>query len=184
MTFWILILGKVYNVTEWAKEDPAGATPFVNLAGQDVTDLLITFHPGTAWKHLDKLFTGYHLKSLWVHMLSGAILGLAWMQIAYLGHDVGPYQMMATRGWKTFAGIFIGNCITGISITWWKWTHNAHHIACNSLGYDPDLQHLPMFIVSSKLFNSVTSVFYGRQLTFDPLARFFVSYQHYLFCRP
>ncbi|XP_076892835.1 delta(8)-fatty-acid desaturase-like [Bidens hawaiensis] len=229
---WISIQGKVYNVTTWAKEHPGGDIPLLNLAGQDVTDAFIAFHPGTAWKYLDKLFTGYHLKdyqvsevsrdyrklasefakagtfdkkghgviyslcfvslllsacvygvlcseSFWVHMLSGATLGLAWMQIAYLGHDAGHYQMMATRGWNKFAGIFIGNCITGISIAWWKWTHNAHHIACNSLDYDPDLQHLPMLAVSSKLFNSLTSVFYGRQLTFDPLARFFVSYQHY-----
>ncbi|MFS7943588.1 putative acyl-lipid (11-3)-desaturase [Helianthus anomalus] len=37
-----------------------------------------------------------------IHMLSGAILGLAWMQIAYLGHDAGQYQMIVTRGWKSF----------------------------------------------------------------------------------
>ncbi|KAI3498255.1 hypothetical protein L1887_34026 [Cichorium endivia] len=231
---WISIQGKVYNVTEWAKQHPGGDIPLLNLSGQDVTDAFIAFHPGTAWAHLNNLFTGYHLSdyhvsevsrdyrklasefskagmfdkkghgviyslifvslllsatvygvlytsSFWVHMLSGALLGLAWMQIAYLGHDAGHYQMMSTRGWNKFAGIFIGNCITGISIAWWKWTHNAHHIACNSLDYDPDLQHLPMLAVSNKLFTSLTSVFYGRQLTFNPLARFFVSYQHYTY---
>ncbi|CAI9292110.1 unnamed protein product [Lactuca saligna] len=182
---WISIQGKVYNVTEWSKIHPGGDIPLLNLAGQDVTDAFIAFHPGTAWQHLQNLFTGYHLKdyqvsdiskdyrklasefskagmfdkkghgviyslcfvslllsacvygvlystSVAIHMLSGALLGLAWMQIAYLGHDAGHYQMMSTRGWNKFAGIFIGNCITGISIAWWKWTHNAHHIACNS----------------------------------------------------
>nr|GFB53504.1 delta(8)-fatty-acid desaturase [Tanacetum cinerariifolium] len=128
----------------------------MNLAGQDVTDAFIAFHPGSAWQHLNELFTGYHLKdyqvsevskdyrklasefakagmfekkghgviyslcfvslllsacvygvlystSFWVHMMAGAVLGLAWMQIAYLGHDAGHYQMMATRGWNKFA---------------------------------------------------------------------------------
>ncbi|KAM7472253.1 hypothetical protein LguiA_010436 [Lonicera macranthoides] len=231
---WISIQGKVYNVTDWAKRHPGGDIPLLNMAGQDVTDAFIAFHPGTAWQYLDKLFTGYHLKdfqisevskdyrklasqfakaglfedkghgviyslcfvslmllacvygvlcsnSFWVHMLCGALLGFSWIQVAYMGHDSGHYQIMTSKGWNKFVGILIGNCVTGISIAWWKWTHNAHHIACNSLDYDPDLQHLPMMAVSSRLFNSLTSSFYGRKLTFDPLARFFVSYQHLSF---
>ncbi|KAK3024484.1 hypothetical protein RJ639_043801 [Escallonia herrerae] len=231
---WISIQGKVYNVTDWAKIHPGGDVPLLNMAGQDVTDPFIAFHPGTAWKHLDKFYTGYHVKdyqvsevskdfrklatefvkagmfekkghqviyslcfvslmlfaciygvlrsdSFWVHMLSGALLGFSWIQVAYLGHDSGHYQMMTTCGWNKFMGILIGNCVTGISIAWWKWTHNAHHIAVNSLDYDPDLQHLPMLAVSSHLFKSLTSCFYGRKLTFDRFARFMVSYQHWSF---
>ncbi|XP_017231032.1 delta(8)-fatty-acid desaturase [Daucus carota subsp. sativus] len=228
---WISIQGKVYNVTEWAKEHPGGDIPLLNLAGQDVTDAFIAFHPGSAWKYLDKFFTGYHLADyevsdvskdyrklaaefakagmfekkghiviysicfvalllsacvygvlasdkFSVHMLSGALLGFTWIQVAYMGHDAGHYQAMSSRGWNKVAGIIIGNCITGISIAWWKWTHNAHHIACNSLDYDPDLQHLPMLAVSDSFFQSLTSKFYNRKLTFDPVAKFFVSYQH------
>ena len=41
-------------------------------------------------------------------------------------------------------------------------THNAHHLACSSLDYDPDLQHIPeVFAVSSKFFNSMKSIFMG-----------------------
>jgi delta8-fatty-acid desaturase len=231
---WIAIQGKVYNVTNWAKIHPGGDIPLLNMAGQDVTDAFIAFHPGSAWQYLDKFFTGYYIQDykisevskdyrriaseiakaglfekkghqviyslcfvglmlfgcvygvlksdkFWVHMLSGALLGFSWIQVAYLGHDSGHYQMMKTRGWNKFMGILIGNCVTGISIAWWKWTHNAHHIACNSLDYDPDLQHLPMFAVSTRLFNSLTSCFYNRELTFDPLSKFFVSFQHYSF---
>ncbi|GJY61905.1 delta(8)-fatty-acid desaturase-like protein [Tanacetum coccineum] len=54
--------GKVYDVTEWVKIHPGGDIPLMNLAGQDVTDAFIAFHPGLAWQHLNKLFTGYHLK--------------------------------------------------------------------------------------------------------------------------
>ncbi|XP_052193435.1 delta(8)-fatty-acid desaturase-like [Diospyros lotus] len=119
--------------------------------------------------------------SFWVHLVAGGILGFAWVQVSYLGHDSGHYNMMTTRGFNKMAQILIGNCLTGISIAWWKWTHNAHHIACNSLDHDPDLQHLPLFAVSSTLFRSITSRFYGRKLTFDSAARFFVSYQHITF---
>ncbi|KAK9035818.1 hypothetical protein V6N11_077847 [Hibiscus sabdariffa] len=95
--------------------------------------------------------------------------------------DSSHYQVMASRGYNKLARIITGNCLTGISIAWWKWTHNAHHIACNSLNYDPDLQHIPVFAVSSRFFKSLTSCFYGRKLNFDPLARFLISYQHWTF---
>ncbi|KAK6140812.1 hypothetical protein DH2020_025442 [Rehmannia glutinosa] len=217
---WLSIQGKVYNVSDWAKDHPGGDIPLLNLGGQDVTDAFIAFHPGTAWKYLDKFFTGYYLEDFQISEVSkdyrrlfnqlsksgmfekkghgpvstafcavtvfdsyafGGILGFTWMQVAYLGHDSGHYQIMTTRGFNKVAQILAGNCLTGISIAWWKWTHNAHHIACNSLDYDPDLQHLPMLAVSSKLFQSLTSRFYGRELTFDPVSRFFVSYQHLTF---
>lgn len=231
---WISIQGKVYDVTEWAKKHPGGDVVLLNLGGQDVTDAFIAFHPGTTWKYLDSLFTGYHLQdftvsevskdyrnlvaqfskaglfekkghgviyslcfvslllcacfygvlgcdNFWIHMLSAAVLGFSWMQVAYLGHDSGHYQIMTSKGYNKLAQILTGNCLTGISIAWWKWTHNAHHVSCNSLDYDPDLQHLPMLAVSSRLFRSITSQFYKRKLTFDPLARFFVSYQHITF---
>ncbi|CAN0907668.1 Delta(8)-fatty-acid desaturase 1 [Linum grandiflorum] len=88
---------------------------------------------------------------------------------------------MTSRGMNRVAQLLAGNCLAGISIGWWKWNHNAHHIACNSLDFDPDLQHIPFFAVSSTLFSSITSCFYDRKLSFDPAARFLVSYQHLTF---
>ncbi|XVF22457.1 hypothetical protein REPUB_Repub12eG0174200 [Reevesia pubescens] len=231
---WISIQGKVYNVSDWAKEHPGGEIPLLNLAGQDVTDAFIAYHPATAWQYLDKFFTGYHLKdfkvsevskdyrrlvsefaktgmfekkghvalcslasvaimllivvygvlrcdNVWAHLGSAMVLGMLWIQSAYVGHDSGHYQVMSSRGYNKLAQMIAGNCLTGISIAWWKWTHNAHHIACNSLDYDPDLQHIPVFAVSSRLFNSITSCFYGRKLNFDPFARFMISYQHWTY---
>ncbi|KAM7260788.1 hypothetical protein ACFE04_026263 [Oxalis oulophora] len=231
---WISIQGKVYDVTDWSKHHPGGDIPLLNLAGQDVTDAFIAYHPGTAWKYLDKLFTGFYLQdyqvsevsrdyrrlatefsklglfekkghvaacslttvglmfmvvvygvvkcdSVWAHMGSAALLGLLWILAAYVGHDSGHYNVMVNPKFNKLAQLLSGNCLTGISIAWWKWTHNAHHIACNSLDYDPDLQHLPVLAVSSRLFNSITSVFYSRKLEFDAFARFMVSYQHFTF---
>ncbi|KAK4769052.1 hypothetical protein SAY86_027202 [Trapa natans] len=60
---WISIHGKVYDVSDWAKIHPGGEGPLLTLAGQDVTDAFIAYHPGTAWQYLDsRLFTGYYLK--------------------------------------------------------------------------------------------------------------------------
>jgi delta8-fatty-acid desaturase len=114
-----------------------------------------------------------------VHVLSGALMGFMWIQSGWIGHDSGHYQIMMNKNWNRFVQILSGNVIAGISIEWWKWNHNAHHIACNSLDFDPDLQHLPFFVVSSKFFTSLTSCFYGRKMNFDSFARFLVSYQHW-----
>ncbi|KAJ6955457.1 delta(8)-fatty-acid desaturase 2-like [Populus alba x Populus x berolinensis] len=195
---WISIQGKVCNVSDWAHEHPGGDVPLLNLAGQDVTDAFIAYHPGTAWQYLDKFFTGYYLKdfkvsetskdyrrlasefaklglfekkghitmyalasialmfcvvlygvlccqSVWAHLGSALVLGFLWIQSSYIGHDSGHYQVMKSRGYNKFAQFVSGNCLTGISMAWWKWTHNAHHLACNSVDYDPDLQHIPFF---------------------------------------
>ncbi|PON96025.1 Fatty acid desaturase [Trema orientale] len=231
---WISIQGKIYNVSDWAKDHPGGESPLLNLAGQDVTDAFVAYHPGTAWQYLDQFFTGLYLKdhsvseaskdyrklvvefskmglfekkghgvfvslcfialllvasvygvlcsdSTWIHLGCGCLMGFLWIQSGWLGHDSGHYQIMTSRGFNRFVQILTGNCLAGISIAWWKWNHNAHHIACNSLEFDPDLQHMPFFVVSSKFFNSLTSYFYERKLNFDSVSRFLVSYQHWTF---
>ncbi|XAR70789.1 Linoleoyl-CoA desaturase [Bertholletia excelsa] len=120
-------------------------------------------------------------ESTWVHLLSAGLMGFLWIQSGWLGHDSGHYQIMPTKGLNRVVQVFAGNCLTGISIAWWRWNHNAHHISCNSLEFDPDLQHMPIFAVSPKFFTSLTSYFYERKMNFDPIARFLVSYQHWTF---
>ncbi|KAJ7966426.1 Fatty acid desaturase [Quillaja saponaria] len=231
---WISIQGKIYNVSDWAKTHPGGENPLLTLAGQDVTDAFIAYHPDTAWQYLGKFFTGYYLldysesetskdyrkllseltkmgmfekkghgvfitlclmaflflasvygilccDSTWVHLGCGGLMGFFWIQSGWIGHDSGHYQVMSSRGYNRFVQILSGNCIAGICIAWWKWNHNAHHIACNSLEFDPDLQHMPFFVVSSKFFSSLTSYFYERKMSFDSFSRFLVSYQHLTF---
>ncbi|XP_076929573.1 acyl-lipid (9-3)-desaturase-like [Bidens hawaiensis] len=116
-----------------------------------------------------------------VHLASGGLMGFLWIQSGWLGHDSGHYQIMVDRKFNRFAQILTGNCLAGISIGWWKRNHTAHHIAVNSLEYDPDLQHMPVFVVSSKFFDSLTSKYYERKLKFDGLTRLLVSYQHFTY---
>ena len=67
---------------------------------------------------------------------------------------------------------------------------NVNHLSCagysicsvpNAYKSDPDIQHLPVFAVTSKFFNSVWSTYHNKVLTFDHAAKFLVGYQHYLF---
>ncbi|KAL6980040.1 stearoyl-CoA 9-desaturase [Sarracenia purpurea var. burkii] len=231
---WISIEGKVYDVSDWAKNHPGGSLPLFNLAGQDVTDPFTAYHPAATWQYLDKFFNGHYLEdysvtevskdyrnltsefskmglfekkghdafislccmailfaagvfgvlrcsSTWVHFLSGASIGVFWILGGLIGHESGHYQVMPTKQLNQVAQILIANCSTGISIGWWKWHHYAHHICVNSLDFDPDVQHLPLFAVSSKLFESLTSYFDERKMNFDPITRFLVSYQHWTF---
>ncbi|KAK7812522.1 delta(8)-fatty-acid desaturase [Quercus suber] len=229
---WVSIQGKIYDVSDWAKDHPGGEPPLLNLSGQDATDAFVAYHPGTAYQYLDKFFTGYYLQdysvsevskdyrklvseftqmglfdkkghvtlytltaiallfvvsvygilcsdSMWVHLGCGALMGVLWIQSGWIGHDSGHYKVMSSTGFNRFAQVLSGNCLAGISIAWWKWNHNAHHIACNSLDFDPDLQHMPFFVVSSKFFNSLTSYFYDRKLNFDSASRFLFCLNHF-----
>ncbi|KAK8286479.1 hypothetical protein V6Z12_D08G298400 [Gossypium hirsutum] len=142
---WISIQGKIYNVTQWSHHHPGGPLPLLNLAGQDATDAFIAYHPGIAWQYLDKFFTGYYLEGYLVSDISEDYRKLA-VEFSKMG-------LFDKKGHGTW------NCLAGISMGWWKWTHNAHHIACNSLDFDPDLQHMPFFTFCLNHFSS--SVYVG-----------------------
>ncbi|KAF6159004.1 hypothetical protein GIB67_042085 [Kingdonia uniflora] len=183
----------------------------MNLTGQDVTNAFVAYHPATTWKHLNDFFIGYlpdyHVSDVSkdfrrliseftkvglfdkkghgvyitmcsiVVMIMTSLCGVS----SWLGHDFGHYQIMSSREYNRFAQVLTGNCLSGISIAWWKWNHNAHHISCNIFEFDPDLQHMPFFAVSSSLFSSLRSYFYEMKMNFDVVTRFLVSYQHWIF---
>lgn len=230
---WISIRGKVYDVTDWIHKHPGGDLPLLSLAGQDVTDAFLAYHPSSAWQHLDQFMIGLHedysvsevskdyrklltdLKKAglfkrpkWVylitgllmmvmlvcsvvgvvwkdgfflHVFCGVLMGAVWTQSGWIGHDSGHCGLVGNKKIDRIIQLVAGNCLTGISIGWWKRNHNAHHIACNSLEFDPDLQYVPLFAVSSSFFGSLYSNFYDRKMEFDSLARFLVSYQHWTF---
>ncbi|CAH9078423.1 unnamed protein product [Cuscuta epithymum] len=122
--------------------------------------------------------------SFWVHFVCALVMGSLWVQAGWVGHDSGHYDIMRTRRASRVAQLLVVNCMSGMSIWWWKWNHNAHHIACNTVDFDPDIQLMPFLAVSSKLFmtnSSILSHFYKKRMTFDSLARFLVSYQHWTF---
>lgn len=62
---------------------------------------------------------------------SGISLGLFWQQIMFTGHDAGHRGITHNYIVDTLIGIFIGNLWCGLSIGWWKSSHNVHHFVTN-----------------------------------------------------
>lgn len=121
-------------------------------------------------------------ESVVVHALSGAMLGIFWQQMAFIGHDLGHNAVTHNRIYDSYLGLFVGNLCTGISIGWWKRSHNVHHIATNSCTYDPDIQHLPVFavdpvLVTTKLFSTYANMY----MPLSDVAHVLVKYQHWLY---
>lgn len=67
------------------------------------------------------------------------MLGFFFQQTAFIGHDCGHTAVFQNRWKDCFFGFFIGNLLQGISIGWWKDSHNTHHVIPNDVNFDPDI---------------------------------------------
>jgi fatty acid desaturase len=87
--------------------------------------------------------------------MAGAVcLGMFWQQIAFIGHDTGHSGITHRADIDGCIGLVVGNLCTGVSMGWWKWTHNTHHNSCNSINHDPDVQYVPVFALSVRMCGS------------------------------
>merc|ERR1712154_717679 len=98
-----------------------------------------------------------------VHFAAGILLGFFWQQLAFVGHDLGHNSVTRDRDMDGSLGLIVGNFLSGISIGWWKRSHNVHHVVPNSCDYDPDIQHLPVFaidpvLVTTRMFSTYSRV--------------------------
>ena len=116
-----------------------------------------------------------------IQILGAAMLGIFWQQLAFVGHDLGHNGVSGLRSTDTIRGIICGPMLTGISFSWWKATHNAHHVATNSATCDPDVQHMPLLALSSHFFQSLWSTFHHKRMGFGGCARATVARQHIFF---
>ena len=73
--------------------------------------------------------------------------------------------------------------MTGLSSVWWRDDHYAHHLECNSLQADPNIQHLPLLAVSEAFLGQspLFSEYHKRHMIAGPFARAVVARQHLLF---
>ncbi|KAK5158132.1 hypothetical protein LTR04_005288 [Oleoguttula sp. CCFEE 6159] len=122
----------------------------------------------------------YALKSGW-YATSGLFLGLFWHQLVFTAHDAGHMGITHDFTTDTIIGIIIADFLGGLSLGWWKRSHNVHHIVTNSAEHDPDIQHMPFFAISHRFFDSLRSTYHDKIMTFDPFAKFMIRYQHYLY---
>lgn len=72
----------------------------------------------------------YLLHCKW-YIASAIALGLFWQQIMFTAHDAGHRGITHNYVIDSLIGIFIGNFCCGLSIGWWKSSHNVHHFVTN-----------------------------------------------------
>jgi delta8-fatty-acid desaturase len=70
----------------------------------------------------------------------------------------------------------------GLSVCWWKSDHNTHHIVCNAIEHDPNIQHMPMMAIHEKIIEKpFFDTYHKRIIAMNAVSRFLISYQHYFF---
>lgn len=123
-------------------------------------------------------FTLFHYS--W-YFLSAVALGFAWQQLVFIAHDAGHISITHNYQVDNIIGMTVASYIGGLSLGWWKRNHNVHHLVTNDPVHDPDIQHLPFFAVSTRLFGNVYSTYYEKFLWFDKFAQLTIPIQHYLY---
>ncbi|KAJ5922282.1 hypothetical protein N7516_009985 [Penicillium verrucosum] len=110
---------------------------------------------------------------------SAFFLGCFWHQLVFTAHDAGHMGITHNFHVDTLIGMFIADYLGGLSLGWWKRSHNVHHIVTNEPEHDPDIEHIPFFAISHRFLTSLRSTYYDRIMTFDAPARFLLKFQNY-----
>eukprot|EP00903_Cladosiphon_okamuranus_P018894 g17377.t1 len=116
-----------------------------------------------------------------MQLFGAGLVGFYWQQLAFLGHDAGHRTHVRERASDDFTAYCLILPMLGIGPQWWIDSHNIHHVVCNDVHCDPDIQHLPFMAISPKFFASLFSVYHDRVMVYDFLGRCLVSVQHLLF---
>lgn len=113
--------------------------------------------------------------------LSALFMGMAWQQMTFIAHDSGHVSLTHNYQLDNIFGMLIADWFGGLSLGWWKRNHNVHHLITNDPVHDPDIQHLPFFAVSVRLFQNVYSTYYKVVLPFDKVAEWMIPIQNYTY---
>jgi len=65
------------------------------------------------------------------YFTSAVFLACFWQQIMFTAHDAGHRGITGKFITDTMIGIFIADFCCGLSIGWWKSSHNVHHLVTN-----------------------------------------------------
>ncbi|KAI5456754.1 fatty acid desaturase-domain-containing protein [Mariannaea sp. PMI_226] len=123
---------------------------------------------------------GFCLYHGW-YLTSAVFLGLFWHQIMFTAHDAGHLSITQNFLADTLIGMFIADFCCGLSIGWWKSSHNVHHLVTNYPEHDPDIQNVPLFATCTTFFKSLRSTYYNFTFVWDSAADFLVQYQKYTY---
>lgn len=72
-------------------------------------------------------FLFYHSYTL----LSAVFLGFFWQQVMFVAHDAGHLAITHNVIVDTVLGVICGDLCCGLSLGWWKSSHNVHHLVPN-----------------------------------------------------
>eukprot|EP00521_Asterionellopsis_glacialis_P008849 CAMPEP_0195285944 /NCGR_PEP_ID=MMETSP0707-20130614/3593_1 /TAXON_ID=33640 /ORGANISM="Asterionellopsis glacialis, Strain CCMP134" /LENGTH=570 /DNA_ID=CAMNT_0040345521 /DNA_START=85 /DNA_END=1797 /DNA_ORIENTATION=+ len=116
------------------------------------------------------------------HMAGAVVMGFFWQQLAGWGHDIGHSSVSHNFQYDNLIGATIGCALMGISTGWWKHSHNTHHVVCNSIENDPDIQHMPVLAITPEIMKKpFWSSYHDKVIFVDAAARFFIRHQHWFF---
>ena len=99
----------------------------------------------------------------------------------FTAHDAAHCGITANFTIDTLIAAFVADFCCGLSIGWWKSSHNVHHLITNDPTHDPDIQNTPLFSTSPTFMKSVLSSFYNFRFVWDGAADFLVPYQKYTY---
>ncbi|KAL4759117.1 fatty acid desaturase [Aspergillus foveolatus] len=112
---------------------------------------------------------------------SAIFLGWFWSQMVFAAHDAAHMAITHDFFIDNLIGMIIAAPIGGLSLGWWKRTHNVHHLVTNSPEHDPDNQHLPFLAVNHRFLGSLYSTYHERLMPYTETAKRLVPYQAYLY---
>ena len=136
----------------------------------------------TALLWLGGLYLSLCFEGCATRMLGAAVMGVFWQQLAGIGHDLGHSGVTH----EFYKDHFLGSALSafmGLSVGWWKSDHNTHHVVCNAIEHDPNIQHMPMLAITSKIFARAKfwDTYHRKWVGMDDVAHFLVSHQHLFF---
>ncbi|KAL9009369.1 MAG: hypothetical protein Q9173_005594 [Seirophora scorigena] len=120
------------------------------------------------------------LRAGW-YTTSAALLGLFWHQIMFTAHDAGHQGITRNFVIDTLIGMFIADFCCGLSMGWWKSSHNVHHLVTNHHEHDPDIQNAPLFAMSPSFLSTFHSSYYNFTFPWARVAELAIPYQRYTY---
>jgi len=115
--------------------------------------------------------------------ISAFLMAFFWQQVAFVAHDAGHSGITQNLHTDHFIGCVLANLCGGISLGWWKDSHNVHHTVPNDPSHDPDIQHLPFLCISDKFLSpkGVYSSYHRRLLIVDAVSSVLIQVQVQLY---
>lgn len=99
----------------------------------------------------------------------------------FVTHDGAHLAITSIFAVDTLIAMFVADFCCGLSVGWWKSSHNVHHLVTNQPEHDPDIQNLPIFATCPSFFKGMQSTYYNFHFAWDAAAEFLLPYQAYTY---